>query len=165
MKPHSLAVDSTRAFNADALNRQCSNIRQRALITLITLIAILLVFFSNNALYADETRARATRSFSLVSDEINKLRSSAATGESDTRQVMKMVQENDDALKCSTASVVELIGNAISTTSSFSQRSSSQNRRCTADIYFCNPVISRFSALDWYPRVYKRYRRRAPDIQ
>ena len=50
MKPDSLAVDSMRAFNADALNRQCSNIRQRALITLITLVAILLVFFSNTAL-------------------------------------------------------------------------------------------------------------------
>ena len=55
MKPHSLAVDSMRAFNTDALNRQCSNIRQRALITLIT---ILLVFFSNAVLYADEARAR-----------------------------------------------------------------------------------------------------------
>lgn len=56
MKPHSLTVISTRKFNADALNRQCSNIRQRALITLIT---ILLVFFFNTALYADEARARA----------------------------------------------------------------------------------------------------------
>ena len=59
MKPHSLAVDSMRAFNADAVSRQCSNIRQRALITLITLVAILLVFFSNTALHADEARARA----------------------------------------------------------------------------------------------------------
>jgi cyclophilin family peptidyl-prolyl cis-trans isomerase len=55
MKTHSLAVNSKRAFNVDALNRQCSNIQQRALITLIT---VLLIFFSNTALYADETRAR-----------------------------------------------------------------------------------------------------------
>ena len=45
MKPHSLAVDSMRAFNADALNRQCSNIRQRALITLITLSDITRLLF------------------------------------------------------------------------------------------------------------------------
>ena len=71
---------------------------------------------TDHATHIDETRARATRSFSLVSDEINKLRSSAATGESDTRTVMKMVQDNDDALKASIASVVQMIGGAITTT-------------------------------------------------
>lgn len=59
MKTHSLAVIATHASNVDASNTQCSDIRQRALITLITLAAILLVFFSNTALYADEARARA----------------------------------------------------------------------------------------------------------
>ena len=71
---------------------------------------------TDHAIHIDETRARATRSFTLVSDEINNLRSSAATGESDTRTAMKMVQDNDDALKASIASVVQMIGQSISTT-------------------------------------------------
>ena len=51
---------------------------------------------TDHAEHIDVTRARAAHSFNLVTDEINRLRSSAATGESDTRQVMKFVQENDD---------------------------------------------------------------------
>ena len=73
---------------------------------------------TDHAVHIEETRPRATRSFTLVSDEINKLQSSAATGESDTRTVMRIVQENDDALKASITSVVQLVGQAISTTES-----------------------------------------------
>ena len=73
---------------------------------------------TDHAVHIDETRARATRSLLLVSDEIRNLRPSAATGESGTRTVMKMVQEHDDALKTALASVPELIGNAINTTQS-----------------------------------------------
>ena len=71
---------------------------------------------TDHAVHIDETRAHATRSFILVSDEIHNLRSSSAFGESDTRKVMQKVQENDDALKASIASVVQMIGNAITIT-------------------------------------------------
>ena len=47
---------------------------------------------TDHAEHIDLTRARATHSFNLVTDEINRLRSSAATGESDARQVMKLVR-------------------------------------------------------------------------
>ena len=90
---------------------------------------------TDHAEHIDVTRARAAHSFHLVSDEINKLRSSAATGESDTRQVMKLVQENDDTLKASIAGVVELLGSTIAKTQadleSRSARHRQQSKRCT----------------------------------
>ena len=61
---------------------------------------------TDHAEHIDTARARATHSLKMVSDEINKLRTSAATGESDTRKVMELVQQNDDALKASIAGVV-----------------------------------------------------------
>ena len=70
----------------------------------------------DHAEHIDLTRARAKHSFQFFSDEINNRRSSAATGESGTRQVMHLVQDNDDALKASIASVVDLIGSTINTT-------------------------------------------------
>ena len=60
---------------------------------------------TDHAEHIDETRSRATRSFQLVS-------------ESDARQVMKLVQDNDDALKASIASVGESIGSTIATAQS-----------------------------------------------
>ena len=71
---------------------------------------------TDHAEHIDETRSRANRSFKLASDEINNLRASAATGEPDTRQVMKLVEDNDNALKTSIAIVGELLGTSISST-------------------------------------------------
>ena len=48
---------------------------------------------TDHAEHIDVTRARAAHSFNLVTGEINRLCSSASIGESDTRQVMKLVQE------------------------------------------------------------------------
>ena len=71
---------------------------------------------TDHAEHIDTTRACATHSFKMVSDEINKLRTSAATGELDTRKVMELVQQNDDTLKASIAGVVELLGSSITPT-------------------------------------------------
>ena len=71
---------------------------------------------TDHAEHIDTTRARATHSFQTVSDEINGIRTLIATGESDNRRLMELVEQNDTTLKASIAGVVELFGSSIATT-------------------------------------------------
>ena len=73
---------------------------------------------TDHAEHIDSTRARAAHSFGKVESEITRIRTALATGESDTRTVMDLVQKNDDALKGSIAGLMQLLGSSIATTKS-----------------------------------------------
>ena len=65
---------------------------------------------TDHAEHIDSTRARAGNRFGKVESEIARIRTALATGESDTRTVMDLVQQNDDALKGSIAGLMQLLG-------------------------------------------------------
>ena len=62
----------------------------------------------------DLTKSRCHEAFTIVRSETDALRAADATAERDTREVMRLVQVSDDALKASLNKVVTMIDEEVS---------------------------------------------------